>query len=115
MVALVCGSRNWTDEFTIAKRVRELPEGSIIIHGGADGADAFAHDQAHRNGLHTAVVLPLWDKYGRAAGPKRNHAMLDLRPDLVIAFSTGSQGTQTTIDEARRRGISVEVFGKEKT
>lgn len=114
MVALLCGSRNWTDEFTIAKRVRELPEGSIIIHGNASGADNIAEDAAHHNGLHTAIVIPLWNKYGRAAGPKRNHAMLNLRPDLVIAFSTGSQGTQTTIDEARRRGIPVEVFGKEK-
>jgi hypothetical protein len=36
--------------------------------------------------------------------------MLDLAPGLVIAFhADGSRGTQDTIDEARRRGIPVEV------
>jgi ABC-type Fe3+-hydroxamate transport system substrate-binding protein len=39
----------------------------------------------------------------------RNAAMLDLQPDLVIAFSNGSPGTNSTMTEARRRGIPVEV------
>jgi hypothetical protein len=37
--------------------------------------------------------------------------MLDTGPDLVLAFQrNGSRGTQHTIDEARARGIPVEVF-----
>lgn len=39
--------------------------------------------------------------------------MLGLEPDLVIAFSTGSRGTQFTIDQARKRGIPVEIHGTE--
>lgn len=40
----------------------------------------------------------------------RNLAMLDEKPDLVIAFQiNGSAGTQHTIDQARKRGIPVEV------
>jgi hypothetical protein len=36
--------------------------------------------------------------------------MLDDEPDRVLAFQrNGSRGTQHTIDEARRRGIPVEV------
>jgi hypothetical protein len=36
--------------------------------------------------------------------------MLDTKPDLVLAFQRdGSRGTQHTIDEARKRGIPVEV------
>lgn len=56
---------------------------------------------------------PYWDLYRKRAGFLRNCAMLDLEPDLVIAFTTGSPGTQLTINEARKRGISVEVFGDE--
>jgi hypothetical protein len=110
---LVCGSRGWTDVATIARRLGELPDGSIVIHGGAKGADQLAGQAATLRGLHSAVVYPMWERYGRSAGHIRNAAMLDLEPDVVIAFSLGTNGTQGTIDEARRRGIPVEVIGTE--
>lgn len=113
MRVLVCGSRGWTDMATIAKRIGELPDGSIVIHGGAEGADKLAGQAATLRGLHSAAVYPLWKRHGRSAGHVRNAAMLDLGPDLVIAFSLGTNGTQGTIDEARRRGIPVEVVGAE--
>jgi hypothetical protein len=51
-----------------------------------------------------------WRGKGRRAGILRNLAMLDDEPDRVLAFQrNGSRGTQHTIDEARRRGIPVEV------
>jgi hypothetical protein len=38
--------------------------------------------------------------------------MLNGSPDLVIAFWDGeSRGTRHTIDEAKRRGIPVEIVG----
>jgi len=55
-------------------------------------------------------MMPAMWRNGNGAGHARNRAMLDLRPDLVISFQrNGSRGTQGTIDEARRRGIDVEV------
>lgn len=111
--ALICGSRTWTDHASIAARVKSLPEDCIVVHGGADGADSIAGRYAAGRGMHSAVVRPLWDFYGRESGHIRNSIMLDLVPDLVIAFSLGTGGTQGTIDEARRRGIPVQVFGEE--
>jgi hypothetical protein len=67
---------------------------------------------------HAALMLGLdseryaadWKQYGKRAGILRNLQMLDQRPDLVLAFQrNGSRGTQHTIDEARKRGIAVEV------
>ena len=51
----------------------------------------------------------------KAAGAIRNREMLDKEEvDLVMAFPLGSEGqsrgTWDTIREARRRGISVEVY-----
>jgi hypothetical protein len=52
-----------------------------------------------------------WERYGRHAGLERNLEMLDTNPDLVIAFQRNrSRGTQHTIDQARKRGIAVEVI-----
>jgi hypothetical protein len=99
---------------TIARRIEELPPDCIVIAGAADGADQLAMKAATLGGLHTAVVYAMWNRYGKSAGPRRNRAMLDLEPDRVIAFSLGSRGTQDCIDEARRRGIPVEVVGREE-
>lgn len=117
---LVCGSRNWTDgDHRRDRLVRERLSqqdvlGALVIHGNAKGVDSLAEHVCANNGVHTAIFKPRWEKYGRGAGPLRNCAMLDLKPDLVIAFTTGSPGTQHTINEARKRGIPVEVHGTER-
>jgi hypothetical protein len=112
-LVVICGSRGWLDGGAIRQRVAELPEDSIVIHGGAVGADQMAGTAATYRDLHVAVMKPLWHRYGRAAGQKRNAAMLRLRPDRVIAFTLGTSGTQGTIDQARELGIPVEVIGTE--
>lgn len=112
-LVLVCGSRSWPDRTIIENRIAQLDPGTIIITGGASGADAQAAQAAREHGLFVAefaVTGALWRRHGKAAGILRNHAMLDLHPDLVIAFTNGdTPGTDSTIAEARRRGISVET------
>lgn len=110
MRVLVCGSRSWTHREPIQRRLAELPKGTLVIHGGATGADAIADSVARGLGFHVAIVRPLWDIHGRSAGHVRNGVMLDLQPDLVIAFTLGTSGTAGTLSRARKRGIPVEVF-----
>ena len=111
MLVLVCGSRGWTDAETIRVALAVLPADVTILHGDAHGADRMAGRVAAELG-HTVRVMPAeWNRYGNRAGYVRNIAMLDERPDLVIAFHDGqSRGTQHTIREARRRRIRVEVW-----
>lgn len=107
---LVCGSRAWTDTAAIERRLALLPHSATVLHGAALGADTHADHAARRLGLSVRRFPADWSR-GRRAGPERNLRMLDHRPDLVIAFQRdGSRGTQHTIDEARRRGIPVEVY-----
>lgn len=114
MKVLICGSREWPDPVVIQDRIIELPDNTIIIQGAARGGDSLGKHYAWKRGLFVADMIcaePHWRRYGRSAGHKRNAAMLDLEPDLVIAFQhNDSRGTQGTIDEARRRGIPVEVY-----
>lgn len=113
MIVLVCGSRNWADESRIADRLAEfaVEDEVVVLHGDARGADRMAARIAWRYGFAVRAFPADWSRYGRRAGVVRNLAMLDERPDIVLAFQlNGSSGTQHTIDVARARGIPVEVF-----
>lgn len=114
--ALVCGSRSWRDRRRIRARLLHLPRGSRVIHGGARGADRLAGDVARGLGFQVQEVPAVWRTasgvFDRSAGIRRNLAMLDLQPDVVIAFWDGrSTGTAHTIAQAHRRGITVDVIG----
>lgn len=109
---LVCGSRHWADYQRIIERLSQEPAGTVVIEGGAEGADRLAYRAAMSLGFNRITVKALWAKYGRSAGPRRNRAMLDLKPCKVIAFTPDlakSIGTKDCVEEAQRRGIPVEV------
>lgn len=110
MRVLVCGSRSWSDWASVGDYIAALPAGSVVVHGGAAGADTIADHYARGHGLDVEVYLADWQLHGRRAGVVRNLAMLDTNPDRVAAFWDGrSRGTKHTIDEARLRGIPVDL------
>lgn len=119
MKVLVCGSRGWTDERRLREELLEIwaADGiSEIIHGGAKGADSMAGKLARvlaadGHAITETEVKADWQRYGRSAGFRRNLEMLDMNPELVVAFWDGkSRGTKHTIDEARKRGITTVVL-----
>lgn len=111
MKVLVCGSRGFGSPTTIRQRIYALPEDTTVIHGGARGADTQAGIYAARAGFKVLVFKADWKRHHGGAGRIRNREMLNQQPDLVIAFWDGSsKGTKDTIDEAKRRGIPVEVI-----
>ena len=111
MLALVCGSRTWTDK----ERIRQvlLEENvTMVRHGAARGADSLAGQVADELLLPSEAMPADWDKFGRAAGAIRNQAMLDCepKPDIVIAFWDGkSRGTQHMIRISQAAGIPVRI------
>ena len=113
MRVLVTGSRSWVKSGVIAGRIVMLPPGTEVIHGGALGADRIAGFYARAYGCTESVYLPAWRNVRDGPEPlERNDFMLELQPDLVLAFWDGeSRGTAYTIREARKRGIPVEALG----
>jgi len=96
----------------IWRYINTLAEDTIVIHGGAKGANTIARGLAYSRGLQVIKVEAQWSIYGRAAGPIRNKAMLDLNPDLIIYFHNdlmGSKGTRNMVEMATQAGIA--VFG----
>lgn len=112
MKIVICGSRDWPTQANdqIRTRIQQLPPDSTVIAGGARGVDNLAASYARAEGLAVIEVPAQWEIHGRSAGYKRNIAMLDLQPDLVIAFWNGqSRGTAHTIQAAETRRIPVEI------
>lgn len=110
MNVMVCGSREWHSSWRVVNRFDALPPDTVILHGGAEGADAMAQHAADVYGLRTEVFLPDTSRPSPQRYHERNDAMLD-RADLVLAFWDGaSRGTKSVIAKARKRGIPVEVL-----
>ena len=111
---LVCGDRNWTNKQRIKLRLGQLhPDRDVVIHGDCKGADKLAGEAAKELGIPVTAVPAQWDLYGRAAGPIRNKAMLDMSIDFVIAFHPAlvlSKGTKDMVTQAHSKGVMVEVI-----
>ena len=113
MRVLVCGDRNWFNRAAIRRELAKLPAGTIIIEGEARGADTIAREEALALGLSVKRFPADWAHFGRAAGPIRNLAMLNAKPDRVLAFHTNiaaSKGTANMVKIATKAGKPVEVF-----
>lgn len=82
---------------------------TLIIQGGAKGADALAKRWAIEHGIHSVEVSALWDAFGKSAGYRRNAAMLLLKPDYCIALP-GGRGTADMIAKCKAKGIPTWVL-----
>lgn len=115
---IICGSRDWTDPLAIGNVLMHLPHGTVVITGGAPGADRIAAlgCRAYSDTLQSVVMHANWNLHGRAAGPIRNREMLDYLLTFderhVYAFRShpGSRGTNNMIEQARRAGVTVTVI-----
>lgn len=115
MKVLVCGGRNFKDALTLGSWLGGIHKGhgiTLLIHGGAKGADFMAGEFAKWAGIPVMVFNADWGKHGRAAGPIRNAQMIaEGAPDLVVAFS-GGRGTADMISKAKAAGIPVKIAEK---
>jgi hypothetical protein len=113
MKVLVCGGRDYADRSAVYLALDKLHatrQVSMVIQGGAGGADRMAREWAEERRIHFAEVPALWKlpdgRTDRAAGPARNRAMLFLHPDGVVAFP-GGKGTADMVAAAVAYGLKV--------
>lgn len=110
---LICGDRKWSDKDKIKAELAQYdPADTIVISGGAQGADTLAAIVAFELGFRFKEFPAEWARYGKAAGPIRNQQMLDEHPEFVLAFHSNiseSKGTADMIARARRKGTPVKL------
>lgn len=114
MRLLVCGGRSYSDReklFWVLDALHAATPVTLVIHGGANGADALAGAWAKERGIPVQVFDADWSSHGRAAGPIRNKAMLvEGKPNMVAAFPGGA-GTKNMVSQARAAGLGVFSVG----
>lgn len=121
MRLLVCGSRTFEDKDYLFGRLDRLHAErtvSLVIQGGAPGADTLAYEWALSRNIAVAEYRADWAKHGRAAGPIRNQQMLDMgKPEMVAAFTDKplhlSRGTAHMYRIARAANVTTLHYIKE--
>jgi hypothetical protein len=115
MKVLVTGGRGFSNRTLLFASLDSLHADhafTMIIHGGASGADRLAGEWAASRCIPVEVHPADWQKYGRAAGPIRNQRMIDRKPDMVVAFP-GGRGTADMVRRVRMAGIELVVVEQE--
>jgi predicted Rossmann-fold nucleotide-binding protein len=110
MRVLVCGGRDYLDRSrlnAVLDRLHVERGFTLVIAGGARGADTLAAEWAASRGILFEIYIAAWETEGRKAGPLRNFQMLEEgRPGLVVGFP-GGRGTAHMCRIAREAGVEV--------
>ena len=121
MSILVTGSRGWPETTRalvsmhgVLRLVATQYGQTVVIQGGARGADTVAARAARALDLGLVTFPALWGRDGKSAGVRRNQRMLDVaKPALVLAFSddlANSRGTKHMVDIALRARLPVFLY-----
>lgn len=105
----VVGSRKWTDLARVRKLVMELPKGTVIISGGAQGVDQAAEKAARAAGLTSHVITPDYPTFGRVAPLHRNRKIIEAAEHVVAFWDGLSGGTANALAWAATLGRPVTV------
>jgi hypothetical protein len=116
MKVLVCGGSRFKDKAQLYRRLDALHAASpitLLINGGARGADFLASQWAKERGVPLRVYRADWKRLGENATIALNGEMLETeRPDLVLACP-GGPVTADMIARADAAGIDVAPLNAE--
>lgn len=109
MNVAVIGSRSFKDYEKVKQTLSRLKI-TLIISGGAVGADTLGERYADENNIPKKIFLPDWEKYGKKAGFLRNTDIIN-EAELIIAFwDNTSKGTKDSIEKAEKQGKKVIII-----
>lgn len=107
----IVGGRDFDNYSLLKEEINELKLNiSLIISGGALGADKLGEKYADTHNIPTQIYYPNWKEYGKRAGAIRNKLIVE-NSDYIIAFWNGiSKGTKITIDLAKKCNKKLKII-----
>lgn len=119
MKVIIAGGRDFND-FSLLKETCDRALINLvdveIVSGGAKGADLLGEKYATESGYPCKSFPADWEKYGKAAGYKRNAEMAKYANCLIAFWDGKSKGTQHMINIAKNNGLQIKIisYGKEQ-
>lgn len=108
-VIIVAGGRAYFDRervFAALDRAHAKKPITLLVHGGAAGADELAGEWAEARNVSVQVFEADWRTLGPKAGPARNQRMVDAGAHGAVAFPGGT-GTADCCRRCEAAGIKV--------
>lgn len=105
MKLAIVGSRSFQDYALLIHSVTSfhpINMLTLIVSGGAEGADSLAQRFAKEHGLPILIHYPNWEKWGKTAGFSRNESIVKDADKILVFWDGQSRGTQDTISRAQR-------------
>lgn len=108
----VVGSRTFNNYQLLKRKLDEIHQETpitLVVSGGAKGADSFSERWARENNIETKIYYPNWKLYGKKAGFVRNKDIV-INSDKMVAFwDNVSKGTLHSINIADCNNIPYKV------
>lgn len=109
MKVSVIGSRSFTN-YELLTSILDRIDITLLISGGANGADKLGERYANERGIPTKIFYPDWEKHGRKAGFIRNSDIIN-ESEYVVAFWDGqSLGTKDSIRKAEKENKKILII-----
>lgn len=101
MKLLITGSRKFDNSIGIMEAIKQVEnlQGqkiTMLLHGGAKGADTLAENWAKENGIKTKVLKPDYEKHLPKQAPLIRNIELVKLAEVTLALYTGNERTGGT-------------------
>ena len=83
---------------------------SVIVSGGAQGADKLAERFAKKYNIPTTIFMAQWIKYGKSAGFIRNKEIIDTCDAVVAFWDEKSPGTKHSLTLAKQQNKPIKII-----
>jgi len=110
MKVAVVGSRSFKNYKLLKSKLDTYRGITLIISGGAIGADSLAERYAEEKNIKIKVYKADWDLYGSSAGFLRNIKVIDNCEKLIAFWDGRSNGTNHSITLAKAKNKPYRIF-----
>jgi len=111
MKLAVVGGRDFNNIALLEQTLNQYKDKiTLVISGGAKGADTLAEQWAKSNNIIVKVFKPDWEKYGRSAGPRRNKLIIQECEECIAFWDGKSTGTANSIFICKKLNKKVDII-----